>query len=76
MKMHKITRQDIQRNGRIVHRVIVYILDGKKELIDHIVESLNPVDAYKVARRDAGVKGKCKVEWLPSYSEDMQAGIH
>lgn len=74
--MHKITRQDIQRNGRIIHRVVVYVFDGRRDLIDHIAESLNPVEAYKAARKGAGVKGKCEVEWLPAYSEEMQEGIH
>ena len=74
--LNRITRQDIEREGRIVHRAVVYFFNGKRDIIVAVREGLNPVEVYRAARREGNVKGRCAVEWLPAYSEDMQAGIH
>jgi len=70
--MYKITRQDIEREGTIRHRVVVYRIEDApfRPLIVAIVEGLNPVHVYKEARKRGLIKGRCKVEYLEPSVED------
>lgn len=74
--LHSITRQDIEFEGSIRHRVVVRFFNGRKDIIIGVFEGLNPVDVYKRARREAGVKGRAPVEWLPRHIEDYNERFH
>lgn len=74
--LHTITRVDIDFDGKISHRVVVYFFNGKKNIIAAVVEGYNPVEVYRKARTMAGVKGRVPVEWLPAVTEDKISRFH
>ena len=74
--LHSITRQNIESEGSIRHRVVVRFFDGRKNIIVAVVEADDPAVAYRAARKRAQVKGRVPVEVLPDAVEDFNERFH